>query len=298
MTSGGSPFPPIIFFGTEAYSCTILKTLIAANYSIAVVVTKPDAPKNRGKKITAPAIKICAESYGIPVLQPVALKQIATEIALFKQPVGVLVGFGKILPQEILDLFSHGIINVHPSLLPKYRGPSPIESAIINHDTITGVTIMRLTAAMDAGPVYAQTVLHLTGKESKIKLYQTLFDLGGRLLLQHLPHIIDGTLRPKSQNDTRATYCSLLHKSDGMLDPHHLTSEAAEARIRAYLGFPRTRIRIGKYHLIVTKAHCTRAQKTPLDIMCADNHFLSIDELIAPSGKTMSSEAFLRGYPI
>lgn len=289
---------PIVFFGTEDHSLIALKALVDAGYSVAAVVTKPDMPKGRGKKLAAPAIKSYALENSITVWQPEKLKDITENIKQLGNPVGVLVSFGKIIPQATLDLFTPGIINVHPSLLPVYRGPSPIESAIINRDNKTGVTIMKLEAAMDTGPSYIQVPYALDFTETKPELYDTLFTLGANLLVSNLPKIISGELQPTPQDEPAATYCSLLTKDMSQLDLAKLTPGEAEAHIRAYLGFPRSRVTIGRYNLIVTKAHGVMTKETPLDLECANGAFLSIDEVIAPSGKTMSGADFLRGYPL
>ncbi len=208
----------------------------------------------------------------------------------------MLVSFGKIIPASIIDLFTPGIINVHPSLLPKYRGPSPIESAIINRDNRTGVSLMQLVKAMDAGPVYAQVPYALDLSETRSELYEILGMLGANILIKELPAIIDGTTQAIAQIESDATYSHLLSKEQSMLTPTTSTPGELEAQVRAHLGFPKSRLKIGEYTIIVTKSHGVMTQKTPLDIECANGAFLSIDELIAPSGKTMTSEAFLRGY--
>ncbi len=287
---------PIVFFGTEDHSLLALKALVNAGYPVAAVVTKPDAPKGRGNKLTAPAVKTYAVENNIPVWQPAKLKDITADIKQLGSPVGVLVSFGKIIPQATLDLFTPGIINVHPSLLPLYRGPSPIESAIINRDSKTGVTIMKLEYAMDAGPIYTQVPYALDFTETKPELYDTLFTLGANLLVSNLPKIVSGVLQATPQDEPAATYCSLLTKDMSQLDLAKLTPGEAEAHIRAYLGFPRSRVTIGQHTVIVTKAHGVMTKETPLDLECANGAFLSIDEVIAPSGKTMSGADFLRGY--
>jgi methionyl-tRNA formyltransferase len=287
----------IIFFGTEDFSLASLQALITAGYHIAAVVTKPDSKKGRGHQLTPPSVKVLAEQHAIPVWQPLKVAEINEQVRALNVPItGVLVSYGKIIPQSTIDLFTPGIINVHPSLLPKYRGPSPIESAIINGDKETGVTIMQLSAAMDAGPVYAASVYPLKGTETRPELYKTLASVGAKLLLDTLPSILDNTLQPEPQNDAEATYCKLLQKSDAELPLAALTATQAERRVRAHLGFPKSKVTIGDKMIIITKAHVSDQQKTPLDLICQDGAFLSIDELIAPSGRQMSAADFLRGY--
>lgn len=286
----------IIFFGTEDFSLTALDGLIKAGYDIAAVITKPDSKKGRGQKLIAPPVKALAISHNIPVWQPEKLAAIREAIASLHPVAGVLVSYGKIIPQSIIDLFTPGVINVHPSLLPKYRGPTPIESAIKNGDPKTGVTIMALSAKMDAGPIYATKEYPLTTTENRPELYQALADVGTNLLLETLPKIIDGSLQPTPQNEEDATYCALLQKSDSRLDLAHISATQAERLVRAHLGFPKSKLVLFNQEIIVTKAHVSKTQKTPLDLACQDGAYLSIDELIAPSGRRMSGEAFLRGY--
>jgi methionyl-tRNA formyltransferase len=286
----------IIFFGTEDFSLIILTALVETGYTIGAVVTKPDSKKGRGQPLTPPPVKVLATRHNIPVWQPEKLSEITLDIQALDNPIGVLASYGKIIPQSIIDLFTPGIINVHPSLLPKYRGPTPIESAIANGDDTTGVSIMQLVAKMDAGPVYAAKQYPLSGSETQISLYQELATAGADLLLETLPGIINGSLLPQPQQEDAATYCSLLSKNDAWLDPARLTAAEAERKVRAHLVFPKTKLKVQGLDIVITKAHVSNQQKTPLDIECQDGAFLSIDELIAPSGRRMTGEAYLRGY--
>lgn len=285
----------IVFFGTEDFSLAALTGLIEAGYDIAAVVTKPDTPRGRGQKLTPPAVKALALKHNMAVMQPSNLADIETAIRKIDNPVGVLSSYGKIVPTKIIDLFKPGIINIHPSLLPKYRGPSPIESAILNNDQRTGVSIMKLAAKMDAGPVYAQELVSLDGTEQKPELYSRLANIGSRLLIEHLPSIIDGRLQPEPQDDSVASYCTLLKKSDGQLNPDQLTATVAERKVRAYRGYPKTRLNFEGVELIITGASVADQPKTPLDLKYQDGAYLVIDELVAPSGRTMTAAAYLNG---
>jgi methionyl-tRNA formyltransferase len=304
----------VVFFGTEGESALVLGKLIAGGFDIAAVVTKPDSARGRGRKIDAPAVKKLAEQHGIKVLQseklvPEVIASVAKQFSqnnLYrhgnKSPrddlVGVLVSYGKIIPQSVIDIFPHGIINIHPSLLPKYRGPSPIETAIANGDAETGVSLMALSAQMDAGPVYVQEKVTIDDA-NKPTLYKKLFTVGSKLLLDNIDSIVNGGLKPTAQDDTQATYTQLLTKADGDLDPATMTAGECERKVRAYLGFPRTRITFHGQEIIVTQAKALEGfagDDWPDVVKCANNTFLQIIEIISPnSGKQMKTADYLRG---
>jgi methionyl-tRNA formyltransferase len=286
----------IIFFGTDEFSLTTLHDLIDAGYTIGAVVTKPDTRSGRGQKLSTPIVKKLALEHNISVWQPTKVSEINEDLKMMKDPVGVLVSYGKIIPQSTLDLFEPGIINVHPSLLPKYRGPSPIEEAIKNGDLESGVSIMRLTADMDAGAVYKQVLYPLYLSETGPELYNTLSALGASILIETLPSILDGTLEAVEQDEMKATYTHLLTKDQAWLKTSDMSANEAERTIRAYLGYPRTKMSVLGKDIIVTSAHVSEEAKTPLDFLCRDGAYLSVDELIAPSGKYMTAQSFLNGY--
>ena len=291
-----STLQPIIFFGTDDFSLTALTGLLEAGHPVAAVVTKPDSKQGRGHTLTPPPVKVLATSYNIPVWQPEKLSEISADIAALENPLGVLSSYGKIIPASTIALFTPGIINIHPSLLPLYRGPSPIETAIMIGDEATGVSIMQLSAGMDDGPVYIAKKYPLTGAETSPELYQTLATLGTELLLESLPGITSGALQPTPQDDTKASYSRLLIKEDARLDPTTLTAAEAERKIRAHLAFPKTKYAVEGHDVIITKAHKSGREESPLTITCKDSTYLTIDELIAPSGRRMSGTDFARGY--
>ncbi len=288
------PTPKIVFFGTENFSTSTLRELISQGFDVVAVVTKPDTPRGRGHRIDAPIVKKIAIEHGIPVFQPAKLSDIADDLRNLNADAGVLVSYGKIIPESVIDIFANDIINVHPSLLPKYRGPSPIESAIANGDAQTGISIMALAKEMDAGPVYFQEKIMLNGTETKPELYEKFSRRGAKLLCEKLPTILSGELIAKNQNDADATYCKLLRKDDGILDPTKMSAKVCEQKIRAYLGFPKTRIVFRNHEIIVTAAK-VRENPNDFTVPCAENSHLEIIELIAPSGKKMASVDFVRG---
>ncbi len=303
--SSGQTSQRIIFFGTEEFSAASLRALIENNFNVVAVVTKPDRKKNRGHKLIPPTVKVIAKEHNIPVWQPATLSEIAEDIQTLQPVTGVLVSFGKIIPQSIIDLFTPAIVNVHPSKLPKYRGPSPIESAILHGDTETGVSIMQLSAAMDAGPVYSFISHPLAGTETQPELYETLSEVGARELVRVLRQIISGELQPTPQDDSKATYCQLIQKSDGIIDWNE-KAEIVETRIRARTAWPKSRTTLGTIEVIITKAEVLRninygdpGTITVLDgDLIVDAGFESLRILaLQPLGKKeMPVQAFLAGY--
>ena len=285
----------LVFFGTEDFSGVSLKKLITSGQNVVAVVTKPDTPRGRGQQLMPPGVKKIASQHKIPVLQPEKISDIADTVAKFKPTHGILVAYGKIIPQSFIDLFPGGIINLHPSLLPKYRGPSPIESAIINGDKKTGVSLMLLTSKMDAGPVFAQKEYPLEPSTNRLELYQQLSEFGAQFLDDKLDKILAGDIQPTAQQDKDATYCKLLTKSDGFID-WEAPAAQIEKQVRAFLGFPRSQASVFGHNVIVTKARlASSASDGDLVVKCGQG-YLEIQELVAPSGKTISGEAFLRGY--
>lgn len=287
----------IVFFGTDTFSASALRHLIEADYTIGAVVTKPDSKSGRGQQLTASLVKQIALEHNIPVWQPTKLIDITDDVKALGDVIGILSSYGRIVPQAVIDLFHPGIINIHPSLLPLYRGPSPIETAIMNGDSQTGVSIMKLSAEMDAGPVYAQEVYKLDGTETAPELYETLSALGGRMLIETLPSIIAGNLLPSPQANA-AIYCYLLKKEDALLNPLETTAVQAERQVRAYLAFPKTKLPFREESIVITKAHVGTDELHDKDFFVAfkDESYLVVDELIGPSGKRMSGQAFKNGY--
>ena len=289
----------IVFFGTEEFSAPTLHALIEAGYDIACVITKPDSVRGRGHNVDSPTVAKIATSHNIEVLQPQKLSDTHDRLASFAATAGVLVSYGKIIPESIIELFPSGIINLHPSLLPQYRGPSPIETAILNGDTKIGLTLMSLVKAMDAGPIYYQEKFALSSTETKPELYEVLSRRGAELMVEKLPAILDRTLQSQPQDDSLATYCQLIdRRTDGRIDPSTMTAVECERRVRAYLGWPKTRLDYLDTEIIVTKARVLdsyQGDDWPDVIKCRDNTYLQIVALIAPSGRQMKTADYLRG---
>ena len=289
---------PIIFFGTEDFSAVSLQKLIDEGFEIGGIIAKPDSRKGRGQKLQIPKVKQIGEKFNIPVLQPQKISEITDFVKKFEKPAGVLVSFGRIIPQEIIDLFTPAIVNVHPSLLPKYRGPSPIESAILNGDEKTGVSLMKLSKEMDAGDVYSQEEIELSKTETASGLYKACGEIGAEMLVRDLPKIISGEIKGQKQDDSQTEYCQLLKKSDALLSQDKQTAEQAEQQIRAFEIFPKSKIKLGEHLIIVKSAKVVSSnpENSPLTIKFAEETFLKIERLITPNGKETTAESFENGY--
>ena len=298
----------ILYFGNERLATGLgthapaLLGLIAAGYNIAaIVIAQNDQAASR--KSRPLEVADIAAKHGIPVISPARLDKAIDELKSYGADAAVLAAYGKIVPAAVLDIFPSGIINIHPSLLPLHRGSTPIESAILQADVETGVSLMKLVPQMDAGPVYAQDTVLLNGTETKQSLSDQLNELGAKLLLTHLPAILDGTLKPKPQDESHATTDGQLSKSDAVLN-WNLPAAHLERQIRAYAGWPRSRATIGTSEVIVTAAHELAGNGVAGTPWLADGQLgthttegiLIIDRLIPPGKKEMSGSDYLRGY--
>ncbi|MBA3757936.1 methionyl-tRNA formyltransferase [Candidatus Saccharibacteria bacterium] len=287
----------LIFFGTEDFSCQSLAMLLEAGWNVLAVVTKADTRSGRGQRHTLAPVKELAIKHTMPVLQPQHISEIDRELAIFSPTHGVLVSYGAIIPKTIIDLFPGGIINLHPSLLPLYRGPSPIETVILNGEEQTGLSLMKLSLKMDAGPVYSQKNVSLSGQENQITLSTRLASLGGQFLVENLQQITNESLSPMPQKEEKASYTKLLKKEDGMID-WSLPAKTYERQVRAYIKYPRSRVRLGEHEVIITKARIAANAKDGYLIKQCRPGWLELVEVIAPSGRLMSGADFLRGYKI
>ncbi len=230
----------LVFMGTPAFAAPALGALLDAGHNVAGVFTQPDRRAGRGRRLTPPPVKTFAEERGIPVFQPASLRDNATataQLARLAPDAIIVAAYGLFLPTEILELPRLGCLNIHPSLLPKYRGPSPVVSALLEGETTTGVTVMLLDEGMDSGPILAQVERPIGGAETADALTDHLFEIGATLLTQTLDEWAAGDLIPTPQNDADATFTRRLTREDGRLD----WSEPADAlgrRVRAMTPWP------------------------------------------------------------
>lgn len=291
----------VVYFGTEDISVPTLQSLIEANnrYKVVAVVTKPDSLRGRGHKLESPAVAKIAKQHNILCLQPVKLHDIIPQLQQLNADVGALVSYGKIIPQNVIDLFPHGIVNFHPSMLPVYRGPSPIETAIIHGDSFTGLTLMALSKDMDAGDIYYQEKVNIDPDDTADDLYARFGQRGAELMSDKLDQIVKGQLKGLPQDDDMAIYCYMITKEDGELDPDVMTARDCYNRLRALSKWPKCRIMLHGHEVILTKAKPLdnfRGDEWPDIIPCQDNSALQLIEIINPkSGRRMAVSDYLNG---
>ena len=210
----------LIFLGTPAFAVPTLERIVAAGHDVLAVVTQPDRPRGRGQNAAAPPVKLAAVRLGLPVFQPERVRRPESVEYLRAIPVDamVVVGYGQIIPQSIIDMAALGIINVHGSLLPKYRGAGPIQWAILNGETRTGVTTMRIDAGLDTGDMLLKAETDIGAEETAAELGERLAAMGADLLVETLAGLEAGRIVPEKQDNARASYAPLLKKEDGRID--------------------------------------------------------------------------------
>lgn len=298
----------ILFMGTPDFAAVSLEKLINAGFDICGVFTREDKPKGRGMKLTYPPVKEVANANNIPVYQPKTLKDNAVLDILkgLNPDIIIVVAYGRILPKYVLDFPDLGCINVHGSLLPKYRGAAPIQWSVINGDETTGITTMYMNEGLDTGDMLLKAETKIDINETSGDLFERLKYIGADLLVDTLGLIEKGEIKPIVQDETQATFAPMLEKikidfSKPALEIHNIIRGYNPMPL-AYIDIDDINIKIyksivvdeyinGEYGTIVS----TDA-KDGLKILCGDNKIIKILELAAPGKKRMKSEDFLRGY--
>lgn len=229
----------IIFMGTPDFAAVILQGLLASEHEVCCVVTQPDRAKDRGKKVQFTPVKALAAAHEIPVLQPEKVRgnaEFFRQLQTLQADICVVAAYGQILPKEILELPRLGCVNVHASLLPKLRGASPIQQAIVSGETVTGVTIMQMGEGLDTGDMLAKVQVEI-GRKNGEQLHDALAEAGAALLLETLPRLAAGSITPIPQEDSQATYAGMIRKQDGKID-FTRTPEEIERLIRGFDPWP------------------------------------------------------------
>jgi methionyl-tRNA formyltransferase len=302
----------IIFMGTAELSCASLERLAREPHvQIAAVVTQPDKPQGRDLKLQPPPVKVLAQKFNLPVLQPPKAREenFISQLRALQPDLIAVVAYGHILPPAILDLPRFGCLNVHTSLLPKYRGAAPIQWAIANGETETGVTVMKMDAGMDTGPILTQKRTPISPEDDSATLHHRLAQLGAELLLETIPDYVSGKIQPKPQPEG-ATHAAKIKKEDGQLD-WKLPAQTILNRLRAFMPWPGafTFLKSGpKQSLLkIWKAEVAQKSGEPGEILSADANgiaiacgkdALNILELQREGGRRMNAAEFLTGHPL
>jgi methionyl-tRNA formyltransferase len=297
----------IVFMGTPAFAVPSLEAVAGAGHQVLAVYTQPDRPKGRGQQLAASPVKEAALRLGLPVRQPERVRrpEVVSELAADSADAMIVVGYGQIIPQAIIDLPRHGIINVHASLLPKYRGAAPIQWAIANGETVTGVTTMQIDAGLDTGDVLLTAETAVGPDETALELGPRLAAIGAELLVETLRRAESGTLVRHPQNHADATYAPILKKEDGLLD-WTWDASGIVSRVRGFLPWPGcyTTFRGQTLHIWRAKPAnpislgvpgSIRADGRRLLVACGGNTAIEIDELQLEGRKRMSADAFRNG---
>ena len=303
----------IVFMGTPEFAVPCLEALVAAGHDVAGVFSQPDRPVGRHQNRLQPTpVKACAMTHNIPVYQPEKLRD-GTALALLKElapELIVVAAYGRILPDEILALPPKGCINVHSSLLPKYRGAAPINWAVLNGDAVSGVTIMDMAHELDAGDIIAQVTTPVSREETAQQLYDRLARMGGGLLVQAVAAIEGGTARRTPQDPAQVTFAPMLSRELSPMDWSHPASRLHD-QVRGLLPWPTASAELpngDKVKVFTTveteettqKAPGTvlRADRAGIDVACGGGTVLRITELQAPGSRRMSAADYLRGHKL
>lgn len=300
----------VIFMGTPDFSVGTLEALVEAGHEVVLAVTQPDKPKGRGKEMQFTPVKECAIKHGIPVYQPGRVREpeCIEELKKYNADVCVVIAFGQILPKEILEMTPYGCINVHASLLPKYRGAAPIQWAVINGEEVSGVTTMQMDEGLDTGDMLEKVVVPLDPKETGESLHDKLAEAGAKLLIQTLAKAEKGELTPEKQGISPTAYARMLDKALGKID-WTKPAEEIERLIRGLNSWPSAYAEWNGKMMKIWEAdveeeqadaapgEIVRVEKTAFYVKTGDG-LLKIKSLQIPGKKRMDADAFLRGYQV
>lgn len=292
----------IVFAGTPDFALASLCALVEAGRTPVAVMTQPDRPAGRGKKLTASPVKRYALEQGIPVHQPRSLRDDAAvaEFAALEPDILIVAAYGLILPQVVLDIPTHGCLNVHASALPRWRGAAPIQSAILAGDATTGISLMAMTAGLDCGPVFDTAEIDIGPAETAAELHDRLAALGGSLLVTRLDGILAGTMEPVKQDESLATYAPKIRTQDAEID-WSLPADELARRVRAYNPSPGAFFFADSHRIKVWRATLADGDARPGTVLRYDREAivvacglgaLQLDELQMPGGRRATAQEF------
>ena len=301
----------IAFFGTPQFAVPSLERLIASRHEVRGVVTQPDKPRGRGQKVVDSPVKAAAVAHGLPVFQPERLRdpQVAETLTGWSPDLGVVAAYGKLIPGDLLRLPRFGMINVHASLLPKYRGASPVHRAVIDGQEQTGVTIMQMVEALDAGDMLARVTRPIRPDETSDQVERDLADLGAQLLVDVVDRIEAGTTTPEPQDEGASTYAPRLTKEEGLVD-WTLSAVRIHNRVRGLYPWPHAYAYLDGARIILLKTHVvndsTSAQpgkvvdvtRDAIRVATGLGGVIAIDELQPEGKRPMRTRDFLAGRPL
>lgn len=296
----------LIFLGTPAFAVPTLEKTLDAGHTVLMVITQPDRPKGRGQELAASPVKETAVRQGLPVFQPERIRrpEVVAKLVEIQMDVMVVVGYGQIIPQSVIDLPTHGIINVHASLLPKYRGAAPIQWSIVNGESVTGVTTMRIDAGLDTGDMLLRAETKIGPEETAVELGARLAVMGADLLVETLARIEAGTIVAEKQDSSQATLAPILKKEDGLID-WRLPALAVHNRVRGLLPWPGAYTKFRGHQLHVWKSRLAGSSAAApgqvarsgrsLQVGCGDGATLELLEVQLEGKKRISGAEFANG---
>lgn len=297
----------IVFMGSPEFAVPSLNA-VAEHFDIVGVFTQPDRPSGRGRKLTPSSVKVRAEELGLPIFQPISMRYSESEDMLrnLQPSLAFVAAYGQILPQSILEVPTHGIINVHASLLPRWRGAAPVQASILHGDEETGITLMLIDAGMDTGPILSQRKIEILSQETGGELTQRLAELGAEMLPETISLFLTNDIQPVPQDEDYATYAPMLKKADGLLD---FTKAAVllERQVRAYEPWPGSFFLLDDLRVVLRRCHIVDSdvarypgKTTQVDdfpaVFTGDG--ILILDYVQPAGKRIiRGDDFLRGAP-
>jgi methionyl-tRNA formyltransferase len=300
----------IVFAGTPEFAARHLRALTLSHHKLVGVYTQPDRPSGRGKKLSASPVKEVAQAADLPVFQPASLRdeEAQAELKALNPDIMVVVAYGLLLPQAVLDMPRLGCINVHASLLPRWRGAAPIQRAIEADDRTTGITIMQMEAGLDTGPMLHKVACDILPNDTAATLHDRLADMGPEALLQALGAIAEGTVEPEPQDDTQSNYARKIEKAEAAID-WQLSAEALDRRVRAFNPFPIAYTLVGEDRLRIHAADpliegvpanaqpgtITKIDSDGIVVRCGEGA-LRVTRLQLPGKKPMSAAEFVNGF--
>jgi methionyl-tRNA formyltransferase len=293
----------VVFMGTPEFAVPSLKALLE-HHEVVGVVTQPDRPAGRGGELRPPPVKALALAHGITCVQPTKLREVKDWLKAQDADLFVVAAFGQILPQSVLDMPRYGCLNVHGSLLPRWRGAAPIHAAIRAGDPETGITIMKMDAGLDTGPMLAKATIPIMPDDTGASLHDRMAQLGADLLIETIPRYLAGEIIPQPQDDRLATYAPQIDKEDGQIDWNQPAVQI-ERTIRAFDPWPSTFTR-WEGRLLKIHRGCVRAGQQPPGrvvlvegCLCVGTSegLLQLEEVQLEGRKRLSAAEFVRGYP-